>query len=72
MLIPEWPGAKTSLRLRGDQMSRLPLLGLLLLLTVTLSGCELVGDVLEFGLWAVLIVVILVVALVVWLFKKVF
>lgn len=53
-------------------MSRLPVLGLLLLLTVTLSGCELVGDVLEFGLWAVLIVVILVVALVVWLFKKVF
>lgn len=53
-------------------MSRLPMLGLLLLLTVTLSSCELVGDVLEFGFWAVLITVIVVVALVVWIFRKLF
>ena len=53
-------------------MSRLPLWGLLLLLSVTLGGCDLVGDVLEFGLWAMLIIIVLVVALLVWLFKKVF
>lgn len=56
----------------GGPMSRLPLLGLLLLVTVTLSGCDLVGDVLEFGFWVMLIVIVLVVALVVWLIKKVF
>lgn len=53
-------------------MTRLPLVGLLLLLTLSLSGCDLVGDVLEFGFWAMLIIVVLVIALVVWLFKKVF
>lgn len=53
-------------------MTRLPTLSLLLLLTVSLSGCDLVGDVLEFGFWAMLITVVLVVALVVWLFRKVF
>lgn len=53
-------------------MGRLPLVILSLLLTFTLSGCDLVGDVLEFGFWAMLIVVILVVALVVWILKKIF
>ena len=53
-------------------MSRLPLLALLLLLTIALGGCDLVGDVLEFGFWTMLIIIVLVVALVVWLFKKVF
>lgn len=52
-------------------MSRLPLLGLLLF-TITLSGCELVGDVLEFGFWAGLIIAAVLIALVVWIFKKLF
>ena len=53
-------------------LGRLPLMVLLLLTTVGLSGCELVGDVLEFGFWMLLIIVVLVVALVVWIFKKLF
>jgi hypothetical protein len=52
-------------------MGRLPLM-VLLLVTAGLSGCDLVGDVLEFGFWMLLIVVVLVVALVVWVFKKIF
>lgn len=53
-------------------MSHLLRLGLVLLITLSLSGCELVGDVLEFGFWVLLIIVVVVVALVVWLFKKIF
>lgn len=53
-------------------MSRVPLMAVLLLVTLSLSGCDLVGDVLEFGFWTLLIVVVLVVALLVWIFKKLF
>ncbi len=51
---------------------RSPLMVLLLLMMVGLSGCELIGDVLEFSFWTMLIILVLIVALVVWLFKKVF
>ena len=53
-------------------MNRLLPMVLLLAVTLGLSGCELVGDVLEFGFWAVLIVIVLVIALVVWIFRKLF
>lgn len=53
-------------------MSRLPLLSLVLLLSLSLSSCDFVGDVLEFSFWTLLIVVVLIVALVVWGFKKLF
>lgn len=53
-------------------MLRLPLLFLLTLMTVTLSGCDLVGDVLEFGFWTLLILVVLVIALTAWIFKRLF
>ncbi|HET7274743.1 MAG TPA: hypothetical protein VFI91_06160 [Longimicrobiaceae bacterium] len=53
-------------------MGRLPLMVLLLLIAVGVSGCELVGDVLEFGFWVILIVIILIIALLVWIFKKLF
>lgn len=52
-------------------MGRLPLM-LLLAVTAGLSGCDLVGDVLEFGFWTLLILVLLVVALAVWIVKKLF
>lgn len=54
------------------RMGRLPLMVLLLLIAVGVSGCELVGDVLEFGFWVILIVIILIIALLVWIFKKLF
>lgn len=53
-------------------MGRIPWMMLVLLVTIGLGGCDLVGDVLEFGFWTLLIVVVVVVALVVWIFKKLF
>lgn len=53
-------------------MRRLPLLVLMLMMTLSLSACDLVGDVLEFGFWTLLILVVLVVLLVGWIFKKLF
>ena len=41
----------------------------ILALTLMMAGCELVGDVLEFGFWAILIIIGLVV-LVVWLIAR--
>ena len=45
-------------------MPRLPLAALLAA-TLTLAGCDLVGDILEFGFWSGVVVVGLV-ALVIW------
>jgi hypothetical protein len=46
-------------------MKQRTLLVLLLALTLILPGCDFVGDVLEFGLWLVLIAVV-VIALLIW------
>ena len=45
---------------------------LLAALTLTLSSCELVGDIFEAGAWTGIIVLVLVVGLVLWLVRKVF
>lgn len=50
---------------------RLPEL-VMLFLMVTLTGCDLVGDVLEFGFWTLLILVLVVGGLAVWIFKRLF
>lgn len=44
-------------------MRRLPTLPLTLGLSLSASGCDFVGDVLEFGVWVILILVLLVVGL---------
>ena len=41
----------------------------ILALTLFMAGCDLIGDVLEFGFWAILIIIGLVV-LVVWLIAR--
>lgn len=46
------------------------LMTLLLLLTFTLSSCELVGDIFEAGMWTALIIIVIVVVLITWLFRK--
>ena len=51
------------LDMNGD-MKRLPWLVLLFFVVLSVSGCDFVGDVLEFGLWLVLIVVIVIVLLI--------
>lgn len=38
----------------------------LLLVSLALAGCDLVGDILEFGFWAIVIVVAVIIALIVW------
>ena len=43
---------------------------LLVISTVMLPGCELVGDIFEAGVWVGVILVILIVGLVVWLFAR--
>ena len=50
---------------------RVYLMTLLVLLTLTLSSCELVGDIFEAGMWTAVIIIVLVVLLVGWLVRKV-
>lgn len=42
----------------------------LLALTLFVAGCDLVGDVLEFGFWVIVIIVGLIVLLIWWAAKK--
>jgi len=42
-----------------------------ILLTFTLSSCELIGDIFEAGMWTALIIIVLIVLLVTWLFRKI-
>ena len=60
-----------------DYLSRLPalkhslsLFALLLLTTLTLPGCEIIGDIFKAGVWVGVLLVIGVIALIVWLVTK--
>jgi uncharacterized membrane protein YkvI len=54
----------------GLQMDRTLAFTLLVISTVMLAGCELVGDIFEAGVWVGVILVVLIVGLVVWLFAR--
>lgn len=41
-----------------------------MLLATTLTGCELVGDIFEFGIWIGVIGVVLVIVLIFWIIRK--
>jgi len=41
-----------------------------LLLLVTMSSCEAIGDIMEFTMWTTLIVVAIVILLVMWIIRK--
>lgn len=43
---------------------------LILLLTLPMAGCDLIGDILEFGFWLMVIVIGAIVLLVWWIAKK--
>jgi hypothetical protein len=47
-----------------------PLFVLLLLFTVALPGCELIGDIFQAGIWVGVVLVLLVVGIIAWLFAK--
>jgi len=40
------------------------------LLATILTGCELVGDIFEAGIWVGVIIVVLVIVLIIWLISK--
>jgi len=46
------------------------LLTSLLLVSLSLTSCELIGGVLEAGMWMGVILVVLVIAIVLWLIRK--
>ncbi len=46
------------------------LMAVLVLLTFTMSSCEVVGDIFEAGMWIALIIIVLIVLLITWLFRK--
>ncbi|MDX5438191.1 MAG: hypothetical protein LPK03_13395 [Pontibacter sp.] len=46
------------------------LMALFVLLTFTMSSCELVGDIFEAGMWTALIIIVLIVLLISWLFRR--
>ena len=52
-------------------MRRIQAILLVLLLTVPIAGCELIGDLLEFSLWVILIFIALLVLLG-WALRKAF
>lgn len=43
---------------------------LFVLMAVTMSSCELIGDIFQAGMWTALIIIVLIVALVGWLFSR--
>ncbi len=43
----------------------------LILLTFTLTGCDIIGDIFKAGMWTALILIVLVVVLVMWIFRKI-
>lgn len=47
------------------------LIAILFILTTFLTGCELIGDIFEAGVWVGIIVVVAVVGLVLWLIGKI-
>ena len=46
-------------------------LAVLFALATTMQSCEVVGDILEFGIWLGIIIVVAVIALVFWLIRKI-
>lgn len=43
---------------------------LIIILSLSLTGCELVGDIFEAGMWTAVIIIVLVIVLVMWIVRK--
>ncbi|GAA4306524.1 hypothetical protein GCM10023183_21790 [Nibribacter koreensis] len=39
-------------------------------MSLTLSSCEVIGDIFEAGMWTAVIIIVLIVLLIGWLFRK--
>ncbi len=44
---------------------------LLLLLTLTVTGCEVIGDIFQAGMWTAIILIVLIVLFILWIVRKV-
>jgi len=44
---------------------------LMVLLTFTLSSCELIGDIFKAGMWTAVILIVIVVLIIMWILRKI-
>lgn len=47
-----------------------PIMFMFLLISMTLTGCELIGDIFKAGVWVGILLVVVIIALVLWLIAK--
>ena len=47
-----------------------PAVALLLVLSMGLTSCEAIGDLIEFGVWVGVIIVVAILAVVYWIYRK--
>lgn len=43
----------------------------MLILTMTLSSCDVIGDIFQAGMWTAVIIIVIVIALIMWLLRKI-
>lgn len=58
------------LKIKTMNSLRLYLSVLFVVMAVTLSSCELIGDIFEAGMWAAVIIIALIVLIIGWIFRK--
>ena len=51
-------------------MKQYSLLSLLLIIAVAFSSCEAIGDIFKAGMWSGIIVVVIIIALIIWIFSR--
>ena len=49
----------------------MPVIATLMLIMLTASSCEVIGDIFQAGMWVGVVIVVIVVALILWLVNKV-
>ncbi|WP_461488996.1 hypothetical protein [Pontibacter sp. HJ8] len=49
---------------------RLYLSVLFVVMAVTLSSCEVIGDIFEAGMWTAVVIIVLIVLIIGWIFRK--
>jgi len=52
-------------------MKKYSLLSLLLLVAVVFSSCQAIGDIFKAGVWSGIIIVVIIVALIIWIFSRI-
>ena len=51
-------------------MKKYSLLSLLIVVAATFSSCQAIGDIFKAGMWSGIIIVVVIVALIIWLFSR--